>query len=307
MNHGIGNKILYLRKQKNITQTELAQYLYVTPQTVSKWESGNGIPDISLIPKIATIFDVSLDYLFDMTDTQRVKDMILKYSVLKDDHSFEAASSMVERMLCDTGLDDSQKAEIYALKGHLYLQKARDALSKALEATNQAATLSQDLDKTPLIMQAYLLRLMNGEYRSVKGEAKTAFLDNPDYDSLYIYLEVLMVLNNYEEIIEIVEKDEATKIIIADKTSAVKIWEQYLQALAYTDSLKKAKDLYDELASTARDSDLLNLSMLMAKRYSENGDPNLEEMKRKAFSLLNKLDYNDYIKKEIEDKIRNIQ
>lgn len=36
----IGEKIALLRKRKNISQTELAQYLFLTPQTVSRWESG---------------------------------------------------------------------------------------------------------------------------------------------------------------------------------------------------------------------------------------------------------------------------
>lgn len=44
----IGEKITLLRKEKNITQTELAEYLYLTPQTVSRWEVGNGAPEIKI-------------------------------------------------------------------------------------------------------------------------------------------------------------------------------------------------------------------------------------------------------------------
>ena len=47
----IGEKITLLRKEKNITQTELAEYLYLTPQTVSRWEVGNGAPEITLLPR----------------------------------------------------------------------------------------------------------------------------------------------------------------------------------------------------------------------------------------------------------------
>ena len=48
-----------------LTQEELASSLYVTKATVSKWERGQGYPEISLIPKIANFFGISIDELFD--------------------------------------------------------------------------------------------------------------------------------------------------------------------------------------------------------------------------------------------------
>lgn len=61
----IGNKIRELRRQKNISQEILAQYLGVSFQAVSKWESGATMPDIGLVPAIASFFGVSIDELFD--------------------------------------------------------------------------------------------------------------------------------------------------------------------------------------------------------------------------------------------------
>lgn len=61
----IGEKIKSLRKQKNISQEVLAQYLAVSFQAVSKWENGIAMPDITLIPAIASFFGVSTDELFD--------------------------------------------------------------------------------------------------------------------------------------------------------------------------------------------------------------------------------------------------
>ena len=63
----IGKKITKLRKDRNMTQKELADFLNVTDKAVSRWESGVGNPEIELIPKIATIFNVSTDYL--LTDS----------------------------------------------------------------------------------------------------------------------------------------------------------------------------------------------------------------------------------------------
>lgn len=64
-NINIGNKIRELRKKKGITQEALASALTVTPQAVSKWESGLSYPEITMIPVIAGYFQVSLDMLFD--------------------------------------------------------------------------------------------------------------------------------------------------------------------------------------------------------------------------------------------------
>lgn len=65
MELNIGNKIKNLRRQKNISQEVLAQYLGVSFQAVSKWESGTTTPDVALIPAIASFFGVSIDELFD--------------------------------------------------------------------------------------------------------------------------------------------------------------------------------------------------------------------------------------------------
>lgn len=65
-NHvNLGNKIRELRKAKNISQEVLAQYLGVSFQAVSKWENETAMPDVALIPALASFFGVSTDDLFD--------------------------------------------------------------------------------------------------------------------------------------------------------------------------------------------------------------------------------------------------
>jgi len=60
----IGNNIYILRKEKKLTQTQLAEKLCVSEQAISKWENGQCAPDISLFPLLADIFGVSIDLLF---------------------------------------------------------------------------------------------------------------------------------------------------------------------------------------------------------------------------------------------------
>lgn len=59
----VGARIAKLRNENNITQLELAEKLGVTDRAVSKWETGGSFPDITLLPQIADIFNVNVDYL----------------------------------------------------------------------------------------------------------------------------------------------------------------------------------------------------------------------------------------------------
>ncbi len=52
-----------LRKKKGLTQAQLAELLYVTDKAVSKWETGEGKPEINILIELAKVLDVSLDYL----------------------------------------------------------------------------------------------------------------------------------------------------------------------------------------------------------------------------------------------------
>ena len=64
MNDILGANIMRLRKEKNMTQEQLANELGISYQAVSKWETGNSCPDISTLPLLADLFEVSIDELF---------------------------------------------------------------------------------------------------------------------------------------------------------------------------------------------------------------------------------------------------
>ncbi len=59
----LGEKLQLLRKQKGLTQEELAQALFVSRTAVSKWESGRGYPNIESLRATAKFFDVTVDEL----------------------------------------------------------------------------------------------------------------------------------------------------------------------------------------------------------------------------------------------------
>ena len=59
----IAENIVRLRHEKKITQERLAEFLGVTKASVSKWETGQSMPDILMLPQLATYFDVKVDEL----------------------------------------------------------------------------------------------------------------------------------------------------------------------------------------------------------------------------------------------------
>lgn len=67
----VGSTIRELRKNKNLTQEELAEAINVTPQAISKWENNIGWPDISQIIPLATFFGVSTDIILGIAENNR--------------------------------------------------------------------------------------------------------------------------------------------------------------------------------------------------------------------------------------------
>ena len=59
----VNEKIHRLRKAKNLTQGKLGAMLGLSAQAVSKWERGETMPDIMLLPEICDIFEISIDSL----------------------------------------------------------------------------------------------------------------------------------------------------------------------------------------------------------------------------------------------------
>ncbi len=57
----VGNLILQLRKEKNMTQRQVADLLNISDKTVSKWERGLGCPDVSILTELSKIFDINIE------------------------------------------------------------------------------------------------------------------------------------------------------------------------------------------------------------------------------------------------------
>lgn len=107
----------HLRRKNNMTQEELAEVLDMSPQAVSRWETGTAFPDSTVIKKLAYLFDVTTDYLLEV-DPDRVKrdvaDRILR--------SFDEMEPADGAALLRDALKEYPRSEelTYALAGLLY-------------------------------------------------------------------------------------------------------------------------------------------------------------------------------------------
>lgn len=73
MNLLIGENIRALRRKRDLTQEELASHLGISFQSVSKWERGDGYPDINMLPALANYFGVSIDELLGMNEIEKAE------------------------------------------------------------------------------------------------------------------------------------------------------------------------------------------------------------------------------------------
>lgn len=70
----LGEKIAVLRKEKGMTQLELAEMMGVTDKAVSKWERDLSCPDVNTLPKLAEIFGISMDELMQIKANSKAED-----------------------------------------------------------------------------------------------------------------------------------------------------------------------------------------------------------------------------------------
>ena len=126
----IGKKIKELRIRNNITQERLAEEMKVSPQAVCKWESGKTMPDIALLPELSVFFGVTIDELFELTDSahfERINNMLYMRVSLDDDEFSYAEGFLKERNA------KALLARLYENRADEYHAKSTELAKRALE------------------------------------------------------------------------------------------------------------------------------------------------------------------------------
>ncbi len=137
----IGNKIRELRKQRGITQEQLADSIGISFQAVSKWENNIALPDITLAPVLASYFGVSMDELFDFS----LKEIECAVKSITDEaYKYRESNPSESRKILEEGLKKYPENDIL-LNNLLYVlnysEKPDETItiaSKIIERTTQS-------------------------------------------------------------------------------------------------------------------------------------------------------------------------
>lgn len=105
----LGKQIAYYRKQKELTQDALAKQLNISNQAVSKWESNQSYPDITLLVQLADIFEISLDQLFGRTCENTQANIAMDALPWEDDGELRAVIYIGKHLVMNEQLTREQQ------------------------------------------------------------------------------------------------------------------------------------------------------------------------------------------------------
>lgn len=121
-------KLKELRKQNGISQEQLAEKIYVSRQAITKWESGNGIPDIENLISISNLFNESLDSLLS-----EEKSLISKHEFLYESRT-------------EYDLDSPKKIDLKLGTAHeVIIEKTKDEKIIVIAASNKLNYIAQQV------------------------------------------------------------------------------------------------------------------------------------------------------------------
>ena len=134
----IGKLILELRKDKNMTQKQLADLMNISDKTISKWERGLGCPDISLLPDLAQILGVNVDKILEgeINSNELVGGNMnkIKFYVCPQCNNLVTSTGEIDISCCGkkiealsaTKADDNHKLNIEPVEDELYVTSNHD-------------------------------------------------------------------------------------------------------------------------------------------------------------------------------------
>ena len=190
----LGSNITRYRKEQNLTQQELANKLNISYQAVSKWETGQTLPDLCLIPDIASVLKISVDRLmgcphnFDAeNDYEKRYDSDEYYLGLKPSRMclkiLELMPPIRPLSLLDIGCGEGKDAVFFARCG--YIVSAFDVSEKGVEKTKRLAEKAKvkvDAFKADLIDfridRKFDILFSSGVFHFIKPELRIEIFEN---------------------------------------------------------------------------------------------------------------------------------
>ena len=163
----IGRVLIKNRHKRGITQDELANHLGVSKGAVSKWETGSSLPDILLLPQLASYFDISIDELIGyqpQMEQEDIKELYIRlskdFSVLSFDEVLAECLKIAKKFYaCYPLLFELGTLLINHTSQASSPEQVEQIMEKALEWFHRVRTEADEtnLQKESLLMEAFCL------------------------------------------------------------------------------------------------------------------------------------------------------
>lgn len=205
--HSIGKTIATLRKTKGWTQVELAEKLNVSDKAVSKWESEAGLPEISQLPAMATLFGVTIDYL--MTGKTPEKEIV---TISKAELCAKTDDVSLAEEVKDLPNDENNKNII----DYILQYQSLNVFKKLCEIDSSFINRFKMLDAMRLAVVSNSLSILVGKVFSVDRNCKFTFENEDEIKSL-LPVEDKEYFRNYQDQCNCLIPRDFFTLLVTDK------------------------------------------------------------------------------------------
>ncbi|MBQ3049909.1 MAG: helix-turn-helix transcriptional regulator [Oscillospiraceae bacterium] len=230
----IGDKLKKLRRNRDLTQEEVAAHIGISYQAISKWERGDGYPDITMLPTLANYFGVSVDELIGMDEIASAKKLDDINKKWQENRALGNHKENVELM--------RSALKIYPNNALLLIQ-----LSTSLERLDGSEKEKKEYLKESILLHEQILRYCDDS--EIRGAAlaniSDAYYRYGDYEKAVEYADKLPNLYKTREtaLVQILN-DNAEKNKVAKSAIEPLAWllSYHLTALSETENDSSYKE-----------------------------------------------------------------
>jgi len=284
----IGEQIYKLRTERKYSQAELAEYMGVTPQAISKWENDVNLPDLFLVPKLATLFNVSTDLILGVNEIDTAQLLVSKYIQKPTEKNYNDAKGILESIL-----SEQKNIDIELMLVELEFRKSMEILKNTLEKCNNILENNSDNKK-----------IENVIIQKIRIQAILNIEETNKYISIFNETKNVVDLNRViVSLVENGQKERAVKIIkeninLYNGEDNCILESNLLDILFQLEKYEETYTIAESIINSTKGINLkFNAIWLLWRIYSiQENHYKTNEYKVKGIQMLNELKINEYQK-----------
>ena len=239
----LGERIAELRKNKGISQEELADVLLTSRQAISKWERGESDPDIGRLKDLAVYFNVSIDYLLGYdVEAASANNFIERLSKCPENGVYDVSLDEIKMIVSRNSNNfNLMLAAIDYLGNCYYMRHENEVLDMLNQYLKKAILLyqpnnSKNISLNDLHHAVASIYALRGEYELAKEYVK----ENHVAKSEELISQCELELGHYNEVEKI-----TSEVFLSSISSLFNINATQIRVLLRTNRIKEALDLTD--------------------------------------------------------------